>query len=140
MSRPPRNNYLLVVFDSCRYDTFVGARPKNIRRLGPIERRWSYASWTAPTHFNLLTGLMPHVSPKRVYASGLLRTFRANGAAVVPTTWSPHPNEYAPDLVVGYAPGYLVPGVLISNRRSKIANPDLKDLPASILAMFEQKL
>ena len=68
MSRPPRNNYLLVVFDSCRYDTFVAARPRNIRRLGPLERRWSYATWTAPSHFNLLTGLMPHVSPKRVYA------------------------------------------------------------------------
>ena len=74
MSRPPRNNYLLVVFDSCRYDTFVSARPKNIKRLGPIERRWSYASWTAPSHFNLLTGLMPHVSPKRVYASEYYKT------------------------------------------------------------------
>jgi len=30
----------------------------------------------------------------------------------------------------------FVPGVLISNRKSQIANPDLKDLPASILAMF----
>jgi len=74
VSRPPRNNYLLVVFDSCRYDTFVSARPANIKRLGPIERRWSYASWTAPSHFNLLTGLMPHVSPKRVYASEYYKT------------------------------------------------------------------
>jgi hypothetical protein len=31
----------------------------------------------------------------------------------------------------------FVPGVLISNRRSPIANPDLKDLPVSILRMFE---
>lgn len=64
-----RNNYLLIVFDSCRYDTFVAARPKVMRRLGRIERRWSYASWTAPSHYNLLTGLLPHTSPKRVYAS-----------------------------------------------------------------------
>jgi arylsulfatase A-like enzyme len=34
-----------------------------------VERRWSYASWTAPSHFNLLTGLMPHRSPKRIFAS-----------------------------------------------------------------------
>jgi predicted AlkP superfamily phosphohydrolase/phosphomutase len=37
------------------------------------------------------------------------------------------------------APQY-VPGVLISNRKSQIANPELKDLPVSILGMFEAKL
>jgi hypothetical protein len=40
-----------------------------MRKLGRVERRWSYASWTAPSHFNLLMGLMPHVSPKHVIAS-----------------------------------------------------------------------
>lgn len=64
-----RNNYLLVVLDSCRYDSFVAARPRTMRRLGRLERRWSYASWTSPSHFNLLTGLLPHRSPKNVYAS-----------------------------------------------------------------------
>jgi len=67
--RPPRNHYVLIVFDSCRYDSFVRARPKVMRALGTVERRWSYASWTSPSHFNLLTGLMPHSSPRRVYAS-----------------------------------------------------------------------
>ncbi len=37
--------------------------------LGPVERRWSYASWTAPSHYNLLMGLLPHTSPSEVYAS-----------------------------------------------------------------------
>jgi arylsulfatase A-like enzyme len=37
--------------------------------LGKIERRWSYASWTSPSHYNLLIGLMPHTSPRHVYAS-----------------------------------------------------------------------
>jgi hypothetical protein len=67
--RRPANNYLLIVFDSCRYDSFVKARPKVIRQLGAVERRWAYASWTAPSHFNLLMGLMPHSSPKHVFAS-----------------------------------------------------------------------
>jgi len=40
-----------------------------MRRLGKVEKRWSYASWTAPSHYNLLMGLMPHSSPKRVFAS-----------------------------------------------------------------------
>ncbi len=73
MPRRPRgfagNNYVLVVFDSCRYDSFVQARPRTIRKLGRVERRWSYASWTSPSHFNLLTGLLPHASPKHVFAS-----------------------------------------------------------------------
>lgn len=34
-----------------------------------MEKRWAYASWTAPSHFNLLMGLMPHSSPKGVFAS-----------------------------------------------------------------------
>ena len=50
----PGNNYIVIVFDSCRYDTFVAAQPKNISKLGEIEARWSYASWTAPSHYNLL--------------------------------------------------------------------------------------
>lgn len=63
------NNYVLVVFDSCRYDSFIEARPRVMRRLGRVERRWSYASWTSPSHFNLMMGLLPHSSPKNVYAS-----------------------------------------------------------------------
>src|SRR5437870_1751449 len=63
------NNYIIVIFDSCRYDTFMEARPKTIRKLGEVEQRWSYASWTAPSHYNLLMGLLPHSSPKQVFAS-----------------------------------------------------------------------
>jgi len=68
---PPqaRNNYLLIILDSCRYDALMAAAPRTLRRLGEIECRWSYASWTAPSHFNLLMGLLPHSSPQNVYAS-----------------------------------------------------------------------
>ena len=67
--RPVHNNYILIIFDSCRYDSFIRGRPKVIRQLGKVEKRWSYASWTAPSHFNLLMGLLPHQSPKNVFAS-----------------------------------------------------------------------
>ena len=63
------NNYILVIFDSCRYDTFKEAAPKTMSRLGEVEQRWSYASWTAPSHYNLLMGLLPHHSPSNVFAS-----------------------------------------------------------------------
>jgi sulfatase-like protein len=68
-NRRAGNNYIQIIFDSCRYDSFVEARPKTIKKLGAIEQRWSYASWTAPSHYNLLTGLLPHSSPTKVFAS-----------------------------------------------------------------------
>jgi hypothetical protein len=40
-----------------------------MKKLGKLERRWSYASWTSPSHFNMLMGLLPHSSPTNVYAS-----------------------------------------------------------------------
>jgi Sulfatase len=68
MTRSP-NNYILITLDSCRYDSFMAARPRILKKLGNVEKRWSYASWTSPSHYNLLIGLMPHKSPKHVYAS-----------------------------------------------------------------------
>jgi hypothetical protein len=63
------NNYIIVVLDSLRYDSFMTAQPKVVTKLGTVERRWSYASWTAPSHYNMLMGLLPHTSPPNVYAS-----------------------------------------------------------------------
>src|SRR5437764_2583551 len=64
----PRN-LVFVVLDSLRYDSWVAAEPAMLAQLGPVERRWSYATWTAPSHYNLLMGLLPHTSPPEVYAS-----------------------------------------------------------------------
>ncbi len=68
---PPRarNNYVVVVLDSCRYDALMAAAPTTLLKLGAVRRCWSYASWTAPAHYNLLMGLLPHASPSHVYAS-----------------------------------------------------------------------
>ncbi len=62
-------NLVVVVLDSLRYDSWLAAPPSSLAGLGEVERRWSYASWTAPSHYNLLMGLLPHSSPPRVYAS-----------------------------------------------------------------------
>ncbi len=72
-SRRAPNNYVLVVLDSCRYDSFVAARPRVMRKIGNLERRWSYASWTSPSHYNLLMGLMPHSNPRHMFASEYYR-------------------------------------------------------------------
>jgi len=63
------NNLIIVILDSCRFDTFMSAEPKTMMKLCKPEKRFSYASWTAPSHYNLLTGLLPHTTPAHVYAS-----------------------------------------------------------------------
>jgi arylsulfatase A-like enzyme len=63
------NNFIIVILDSLRYDSFLAADPKIVTKLGKVEKRYTYASWTAPSHYNLLTGLLPHTSPEQVYAS-----------------------------------------------------------------------
>jgi len=63
------NHLVLIVMDSCRYDSFLRARTPNLDRLGATHRRFSYASWTAPSHSVLLMGIMPHASPAGTFAS-----------------------------------------------------------------------
>jgi len=63
------NNFIIIILDSLRYDSYMAADPKVIGKLGKVEKRYTYASWTAPSHYNLLTGLLPHTSPQNVYAS-----------------------------------------------------------------------
>ncbi|MHC4846679.1 MAG: hypothetical protein ACYTCU_11035, partial [Planctomycetota bacterium] len=47
-----KNNYIVITLDSCRYDSFMEAPHDNIAKIsgGKVERRWSYASWTGPSH------------------------------------------------------------------------------------------
>jgi membrane-anchored protein YejM (alkaline phosphatase superfamily) len=66
---PGAGNFVVVVLDSLRYDSWLAADMPTVAGLGPVQRRFSYASWTAPSHYNLLMGLLPHASPTNVYAS-----------------------------------------------------------------------
>ena len=63
------NHIVFIVMDSCRYDSFMAAKTPNIDRLGQAEKRFSYASWTAPSHYAFTMGMLPHASPKNVFAS-----------------------------------------------------------------------
>ncbi len=58
-----------MILDSLRYDSWAAAPPPSLSVLGVAERRFSYATWTAPSHYNLLMGLMPHTSPTQVLSS-----------------------------------------------------------------------
>ncbi len=97
-----KNNYIVITLDSCRYDSFMAAEPNNITKLsgGKVEKRFSYASWTGPSHYNLLMGLLPHVSPQHEFASEYYKEdflnyntrFGTDGmefAKLVPSLWMP---------------------------------------------------
>ncbi len=63
------HHLVYIILDSCRYDTYVAAATPNLDRLGQVQRRYSYASWTSPSHYALLMGMIPHTSPRGVFAS-----------------------------------------------------------------------
>lgn len=67
------NNLVFIVFDSCRWDAYRSARTPNLDRIARAEKRYSYASWTSPSHFTFLMGMIPHLSPKGVFASNVYR-------------------------------------------------------------------
>lgn len=98
----PRN-LILITYDSCRLDSARSARAPNLARLGQIEARYSYASWTAPSHYTFMMGLVPHASPPRVYASEVYKEdFRK---------WSERLD--IPDLSFGtFLPQLSLPGML----------------------------
>jgi hypothetical protein len=67
---PGARNLVVVILDSLRWDSWRASPPRSVTSaLGEAERRFSYATWTAPSHLNLLMGLLPHTSPTHVYAS-----------------------------------------------------------------------
>jgi arylsulfatase A-like enzyme len=63
------NHIVFIVMDSCRWDSFTAAATPHIDRLGEAECRYSYASWTAPSHHAFAMGMLPHASPRNVFAS-----------------------------------------------------------------------
>lgn len=63
------NNVVWIVLDSCRFDSFIAAKTPNISKIGEVEKRYSYASWTVPSHTVYLMGVAPHQNPKGVFAS-----------------------------------------------------------------------
>jgi hypothetical protein len=112
---PGARNWVLLVLDSCRYDTFVEAAPPIMSGLGTVERRYSYATWTAPAHFNLLMGLLPHPGQAGTLASRVYaQTFREHRhrlgvpemsfSRMLPSLWLPTTLREG----LGYATGALV--------------------------------
>ena len=62
-------NLVYIIMDSCRFDSYQRARHPNMDRIAEGEMRYSYASWTSPSHQSILMGQVAHKSPKRTLAS-----------------------------------------------------------------------
>jgi hypothetical protein len=72
------NSLVWLILDSCRYDSFLRARRPHFDAFAlanrtAVERRWSFASWTAPAHYAFLMGMVPHTNPAGVFASEVYR-------------------------------------------------------------------
>ena len=67
------NNIVMIILDSCRFDTFKAANTKHFSKIGKIEKRYSYASWTAPSHYAFLMGIVPHESRSGKLAAQVYR-------------------------------------------------------------------
>ena len=63
------NDLIYIIMDSCRFDSYRRAKTPNMDHFGKAEQRFSYASWTAPSHHSIFMGQIAHQSPKRVLAS-----------------------------------------------------------------------
>ncbi len=68
------NNIVWVIFDSARNDAFAAARTPAIDRIGRAKRSFSYASWTAPSHYAFLMGLTPHANLPGLFATDVHRS------------------------------------------------------------------
>lgn len=63
------NDLVYIIMDSCRFDSYRRARTPNMDHFGKAARRYSYATWTAPSHHSIFMGQVAHAAPKRVLAS-----------------------------------------------------------------------
>lgn len=56
-----REDFLLVTWDSCRYDTYMKAHTPMLDRFGPARRGWAMGTYTLPSHIAMFQGFLPHV-------------------------------------------------------------------------------
>jgi membrane-anchored protein YejM (alkaline phosphatase superfamily) len=53
-------DFLLITWDSCRFDAFQRARLPNLEKFGPPRRGWAMGTYTLPAHVAMFQGFLPH--------------------------------------------------------------------------------
>jgi arylsulfatase A-like enzyme len=54
-------DFLLVTWDSCRYDTWLDAQTPRMDHFGQPRRAWAMGTYTLPSHQAMFYGFLPHV-------------------------------------------------------------------------------
>ena len=54
-------DFLLVTWDSCRYDAYQQARTPVLDRHAVVQKGWAMATYTLPAHQAMFSGFLPHV-------------------------------------------------------------------------------
>jgi membrane-anchored protein YejM (alkaline phosphatase superfamily) len=54
-------DFLLVTWDSCRFDTYQTARTPRLDEFGQARRAWAMGTYTLPAHVAMFYGFLPHV-------------------------------------------------------------------------------
>lgn len=55
-----KQNTVLIVLESLRYDQFMSVKPKNMMGIGKVFKAYSAANWTLPSVMSMMTGMLPH--------------------------------------------------------------------------------
>jgi arylsulfatase A-like enzyme len=66
-------NYLLVTFDSCRYDSFLKASTSFLNKYGNTFSAWTPATYTYPAHMSFFTGILPMVHEPVPYVNRFVK-------------------------------------------------------------------
>jgi hypothetical protein len=54
------DDFVLVVWDSCRFDAVEAARTPVLDRHGPVRRAYTHGTYTVPAHVAMFQGFLPH--------------------------------------------------------------------------------
>lgn len=54
-------DFLLVTWDTCRYDAYVEAPTPRLDAYGTARRAWAMGTYTLPSHQSMFYGFLPHV-------------------------------------------------------------------------------
>jgi arylsulfatase A-like enzyme len=66
-------NFLLVTYDSCRFDSYEAAKTSVVDAYVVARKAWSQATYTYPSHASMFQGMLPHVFTDEEYYNRFVR-------------------------------------------------------------------
>ncbi len=60
-------DFLLVTWDSCRFDAYMQARTPRLDEVGKPKKGWAMGTYTLPAHVAMFYGFLPHVFESQAF-------------------------------------------------------------------------